>query len=726
MDDGRVTLHQDLRWCFRQLAQLQGVSIDRVGLEKALKKLESDPDLAAKVKALAGRIGWLEGMPLERLDVVNLPILAQHRDGRWGLVIKQTPDNQWVLSHADGRRECLADELLVRMALKPRVVRSVNEHRFRAALKKGLGQYAGVFKEALFASFFINALTAVVSFFSMLVYDKVIPTKGFESLIVLFSGALLLILIEWGMKIARAHIMEHAATGLDVQLARDLFARLLGVRLDQMPQSVGSLASQLRGYEQVRGFCTAATFFTVVDIPFAFIFVFLIIQIGTPLVALVPVVMLILALAYGLWAKRRLEDQIKSSVEDGNKKTGVLVEAVEAAETIKATAAGWQFLHRWMELTSNTVRSDLRVRRISEHLSYFVATLQQVGYTSLVVVGALAVFEGEMTMGALIACSILGGRVMGAVLQLPNLLGQYSHAKAAIENIERLYEREQDYSGVSRPIVPGYIKGQFDLEAVTFGYSEDAPTAVRVPRLSIKPGERVGVIGPIGSGKSTLVRMLAGLYKPSRGRVLIDGVDIAHVSRAVLAEHCGYLAQDFRLIEGTLRSNLLIGIPDPGDAVLHQAITATGLAKMVTDHPKGLDMPIQEGGRGMSRGQRQLVSFTRVMLSAPSVLLLDEPTASMDDATERRCMALLSREESKVKSPTVVLVTHKMTMLALVDRLIVMVDGAVVMDGPKNEVLKNLAQRQPSLATTSSTAEPQEGSSGGSPSDFSPARLDSQ
>ena len=293
-------------------------------------------------------------------------------------------------------------------------------------------------------------------------------------------------------------------------------------------------------------------------------------------------------------------------------------------------------------------------------------------------------------MGALIACSILSGRILAPVMALPGLLVQHSHAVAAQEGLERLYTLESDNHGIAHPLVPTHIKGHYQLADVEFAYGQNPPVIV-VPKLEIKPGERIAVVGPIGAGKSTLLRMLSGLYHPQKGSIRIDGLELGHVSRQLLSQKIGYLQQDHRLFQGTLRENLLIGLPDPGDEVLFAAMARTGMDRIVGSHPMGLERPIMEGGKGLSNGQKQLVAFTRLILCQPDILLLDEPTATMDDMQERQCMAVLAEEANAGK--TLVIVTHKPGTLALVNRIIVVAGSAIVMDGPRDAVLQQLQQR---------------------------------
>jgi ATP-binding cassette subfamily C protein LapB len=342
-----------------------------------------------------------------------------------------------------------------------------------------------------------------------------------------------------------------------------------------------------------------------------------------------------------------------------------------------------------LDVVEESTKHELVNRSISEKSGYFAAVFQQASYVGLVAAGAYFAAEGSLTMGSLIACSILSGRALAPIAQIPGLMTQWAHAKAALEGLEKVYALEVDNHGVDRPLLPENIRGHYVFERVRFAYP-GAPQALSIANMQIHAGEKIGVVGPIGSGKSTLLRLLTGMYQANEGRILLDSLDIDQISRSVLADKIGYLQQEHRLFNGTLRQNLLIGIPDPGDQIIRDAAAKTGLLAAITNHPKGLELMISEGGKGLSGGQRQLVALTRLLLSNPSIWLLDEPTASMDEQTEHRCLNLL-RETIKTED-TLVLVTHKPILLSMVNRLIVVKDHQIIIDGPRDDVIDKLKE----------------------------------
>ena len=695
-------LTQTLADAIRHLLSQQGYPIDNVRLQDVIARHDglSANNKGQAINELGGVIGVLKDVGinntpeiLEQPDAAFLPLLAYRADLGWGVIDGQTPQGSWNFRQEKSNTHTRVNELTLILRL-----RLTDEHiqkrkaTFADLLKSDLGNYKGVLFEAILATFLINMLALAVSLFSMQVYDRVIPTRSEYTLIILASGVFLVILFEAFMKFSRSRIMDKVVVGLDQYLSREVFQRLLKVRIDQMPGSVGSMAAQLRGYEQVRSFFTASTLFGLVDLPMTIIFITLMAIIGSPLVAIVPVIAAVIAVTMGLSARKRINAIAAEGATASYYKTGLLVEAVEGVETIKAGAGSWKFLSRWLDVMNITIKNDLDMKHTNDNLTYFTQMLQQISYVGIVIVGSFVVISGDMTMGGLIACSILGGRVLAPVMMLPSLLVQYSHAKAAKLNIESLFALEQDNHGVAYPLSPSRIKGFYQCDGLVFNYQDNDRPAIDIKRLTIRPGERIAILGPIGSGKSTLLKVLAGLYAPTKGRILLDGLDIHQISRETLSERLGYLQQDHRLFQGTLRENLLIGMPAPDDDLMQEVLMKTGLINLVSSHSSGLELPISEGGRGLSGGQKQLVAFTRLLLSKPNVFLLDEPTASMDNRQEQRCIQVLKHELTE--GQTFIVSTHKMALLELVDRIIIMDNQRIVMDGPKQAVLDKLGKNE--------------------------------
>ena len=715
-----MTPVQQFSWAMQRLAQMQGGSMDMLSLNATASMLEQSASPLQMLPLICQRMGLESPKMVKHPDQVHLPMLAYTPEVGWGVVVDRNARGQWVVMTPKGGKpveEAALKNATAILRLGPKVDLGFGFNFFKQKSEKltffshvqdALHLYRHELIEACLASAFIGFLALATSLFSMQVYDRVIPTRSEYTLVILSLGVLLSILIELAMKYARSHIMDYVIVGLDNRLSREIFNRLLLLRVDQIPASVGSLAGQMRGYEQVRGFYTASTLFTLIDLPLALVFLVVIMLIASPWVAVVPLVFGCVALGIGFSIRKKIMSQAKVGAALNNMKTGLLVEAVEGIETIKAGSGGWKFLSRWIGVNGNTIDSDLKMRSATESVGYLSATVQQLSYAGLVVAGSLVVMQGHMTMGALIASSILSGRILAPIMAIPGLLVQHAHAQAALEGLEKLYTLKTDHHGTDRPLVPSQIQGHFALQDIKFAYGDNPPALV-IPKLEIQPQERIAVLGPIGAGKSTLLRLLSGLYHPQEGRVLLDNLDLAHISRQVVSQYVGYLQQDHRLFQGTLRENLLIGFPDPGDDALLNAMRRTGMDRFVASHPKGLDRAIMEGGKGLSGGQKQLVAFTRLVLCSPSVMLLDEPTATMDDEQERRCLQVLAQEAQAGKS--MVIVTHKPSVLPLVSRIIVIAGNNIVMDGPRDTVLQQLQK----MNSSPKAAEPQNQAAEGTP-----------
>jgi len=712
-----------------QIARMQSKSIDRLRLHQAITESKTDFAPLASLpvedemtisdttqvwqKVLREVLiqTGLEGMEVhDSPDAARMPALSWLPGVGWAVIRNLTSDKKWLLDVQGVPRTIPADKPLPCV----RFIYSEEEDEGKRKpaekmIRKEFLKLKSTFVDSCIAGVLINLIALATSLYSMQVYDRVIPTQGYSTLGVLTLGVAITLVFDIVIKFARSSLIENAITQMDSSLSRQIFARFLNVRLDQLPGSVGSLSAQLRGYETIRGFLSASTFYLFVDAPFGLFFIFMIGLVGTPYVALVPLVFLVTSLAFGFAMRAKIDSLAAKGIDAGNKKTGILVEAIDGAETIKAGGGSWNALSKWIDINNQALTHDMEMRSISEKSNYLSAMLQQISYIGLIAVGAYFAAEGHMTMGALIACSILSGRAMSPVTQIPGLMVQAANAKVSLRNLEQIFALESDNHGIERPLLPEKIQGQYQLERIRYAYP-NSPKALVVQNLVIQAGEKVGVIGPVGAGKSTLLRVLAGMYQTGEGRILLDGLDINQISRQFLSERIGYLQQDHRLFSGTLRENLLIGIPDPGDAILRKLAEQTGLLNVISNHPKGLDLMIVEGGKGLSGGQRQLVAFTRLLLSRPNVWLLDEPTSSMDSSTEQRALANLQAYIQP--SDTLVLVTHKPQLLAITNRLIVIAQHQIVMDGPRDEILKSLStpnEAQSQQASAQSPTQPSQG-----------------
>jgi len=651
------------------------------------------------LNALCERAGWAPPIELDKRPRADeFPLLVHTESQGWQIA------GQWE-NHRDIRvvnehgvsllpysEECAFFDVVL-----PDPVRKNETPSAASIFWKSIGARKGVFASAAIATIVANIITLATSLYSMQVYDRVIPLSGYSTLWVLTVGVVLALMIDFALRTTRALMIEREAADIDTEVSEFFFARSQAVRLDARPPGVGTMAAQLRGLEQVRNLMSSGSLFLVADLPFALFFILVIAALGGPIV-LIPLISFPVALGLACLFAWLIRNDTNKAQVSGNRKNGLLVESLDAAETVKANRGGWFMLGRWNRLMDEVHYYEDPVKRWSSAAGSIFSTLQQVAYVALIAFGAVQVTLGHMTMGALIASAIIAGRVNGPlVTMLPNFIVQWGYARSSLKALDGILQLPLDEPAGVVSLRPERLSGPLRLDQVKFAYP-GARDAIDVSKLEIGEGERVGIIGGVGSGKSTLLRLLAGLYAPQHGRVLIGGLDMSQVATDVLRRHIGYLPQDFRLVNGTLRDNLLLGLSIPDDDVLMDAATRSGLATMIASHPRGLDLPIAEGGRGLSGGQRAMTGLTRLLLAEPNLLLLDEPTANLDQATETAVLeAILEQLDER---STLVLVTHKLQLLSLVQRVIVMAGGQVILDGPTADVIARLQPKRQARVTS--------------------------
>jgi ATP-binding cassette subfamily C protein LapB len=694
---------KSLLYTLARLAQLQSEAVDRIALHEATQAADGQ-NPHTQLDTVCRHLQVKPAKWLKSADASAVPALLHHPERGWGLLRGLNSQGKWVGEWPDAEAQKWNEVLLTPLTLQDCQIARLRLLKPYAAskspvlrlVKEELLANKKMLLDAALGGIVINLIALATSFYSMQVYDRVVPTGASQTLLVLTLGVLFATLFDLVAKRVRSGLYERLIDEVDQRLSRAVYMRFLAIRLDQLPSSLGALAAQMRGYESVRAFLTTLTSQLMVDAPFALLFMVLIGMISG-ILALIPAAFFVLWVAIGLYYRNRVEAFARKATNAGNRKTGLLVEAVEGAETIKSGQGGWRMLSQWMRTTDEARDYEMQTRAIQEHAQHLMGSFQQISYILMVATGALLVSKGELTMGSLIACSILSGRVLSPAGMIPNQLVQWANTKAALIGLDRLWALQDDHHGIAQPLVPASVQGRYRFEEVSSAYGGNK--ALEIKSLHIQAGEKIGVIGPIGGGKTTLLRLLSGMYKPQGGRILLDDMELAHISKPVLAEKIGYLQQDGRLFAGTLRDNLVLGMLDPGDSAILEAAKRTGLlGAVITVHPKGLQQEIFEGGTGLSGGQRQLVNLTRVFLRQPAIWLLDEPTASMDRNLEMQVMQALKASLSN--QDTLVLVTHKGELLELVDRLIVIANHQVVMDGPKQQVLARL-QNPPSQAAAS-------------------------
>ena len=695
-----------LLYTLARLAQLQSEVIDRNALHEAVQSVQAKDraqsksvhtDPRAQILTVTQHLMIKPARWFSTPDASAMPALMHHDTHGWGLIRGLNAQGQWICERFDPSSQKWVELTLsqwqgssIAQLRLSKPYEASNSPVFRL-VRDELLAHKKILLEAAVGGVVINTIALATSFYSMQVYDRVVPTGATQTLLVLTLGVAMATLFELVAKHLRANLYEKLINAVDQRLSRVIFMRFLAIRLDQLPNSVGALAAQMRGYESVRSFLTTVTTHVLVDAPFALLFLGIIGLISGWLM-LIPMAFFLLSLGVGIYYRKQVVVLAGKGTAAANLKTGLLVETIEGAETIKSGQGGWRMLSRWMKNTDEARGYEQQTRKIQEHAQHLMATFQQISYFLLVACGALLITKGELTMGGLIACSILSGRVLTPVGMIPNQLVQWANTKAGLQGLDRLWALEDDHHGCEHPLLPSVIDGNYRFENVISHYSGNK--ALDIEQLSLRAGDKIGVLGPIGGGKTTLLRLLSGMYKPQAGRILLDDMALSYISKPLLADHVGYLQQDGRLFAGTVRENLVLGMVDPGDSAILAAAKITGLLDaVIAPHPKGLQQEISEGGNGLSGGQRQLVNMTRVFLRQPSVWLLDEPTASLDRNTEIHLITAL--KQTLKAQDTLVLVTHKPEMLEVVDRIIVINHHQIIMDGPKHQVLARLQTPSP-------------------------------
>jgi ATP-binding cassette subfamily C protein LapB len=543
------------------------------------------------------------------------------------------------------------------------------------------------------AAALINILALASPLFIMNVYDRVLPNKALPTLWVLAAGIGLAIFFDFLLKSLRGWLIDSAGRRADVLLAGRIFEQVMSIKLSSRPSTTGSFASQLKDFEAVREFFTSGTLATITDVAFFGLFLFVIFQIGGP-IAFVPAAGALIVLLTGLIMHVPLRLAAAKTQTETSFRHSLLVEAIGALETIKTIRAEGYLQRVWERLVGKTSRTLEKTRRIQASIMNVTTSIQQLVSVGVVITGVYLFSDGEVSMGAIIACVILSGRCVAPFGQFATLVARSQQSFAALKTLNGLMrlenERPEGKNYVSQPIKDGLI----EFKNVEFTYPAAPNPAIDGLSMTIKPGEKVGIIGKIGSGKTTIGRLLCGLYDAQEGSILIDGIDIRQYHPHELRRSIGFVGQDADLFFGTLRNNLVMGVPGATDEEMVAACKITGVDDFVTRHPSGFDMQVGERGNQLSGGQKHAVSLARIILLNPQTIFLDEPSGSMDLASEK--VLLNHLKNLKRDGQTLIVSTHRYSMLELVDRLVVLSNGKIALDGPKEKVLealkKNAAQ----------------------------------
>ncbi|OEF21551.1 ABC transporter [Vibrio splendidus 5S-101] len=566
----------------------------------------------------------------------------------------------------------------------PEVLKTRKGHWFWSTIWES----KNIYRDVLIASILINIFAIAAPMFTRLVYDKVVPNLAFETLWVLASGIFVVFLFDLLLKLMRSYFIDVAGKKSDILISSKLFSKVLGIRMEAKPASVGAFAKNLQEFESIREFFTSATIGSLIDLPFALMFLALIWLMAGNLV-FVPVVGVVILIIYALLIQGPLRRTIEEGSRLASQKYANLIESLAGLETVKLFSAQSQFQFRWEEAVAHMANWNIKSRRITDSIQNTAGFVQQSTNVGMIIFGVYLIAEGELTMGGLIAATMLSGRAIGPLVQLSLLSTRYNQAKSSMTLIEQVMsmpdEQEEGKRYIHRPIIQGHIT----LDKVTFHYPDSPVASIRDLTLNIKPGEKVAIIGRIGSGKTTLERLIMGLYKPTEGHVRIDDTDMEQLHHVDVRRNIGCVPQDSNLFYGSVRDNITLGRPLVDDRDVMDAANRAGVTAFTQQDPAGLERQVGEGGALLSGGQRQSIAIARAFLGRPPVLLMDEPTSAMDNRSE---MHIKHQLNQLLPSETLILITHKTSMLDIVDRVIVMERGSIIADGPKAQVLSDLKQ----------------------------------
>ncbi|SQH74003.1 Toxin secretion ATP-binding protein [Shewanella benthica] len=658
------------------------------------------PDLVPQAAGRAGLTAKLTRKGLDQVSPIFLPCILLLKDKKACLLreidfdkdkaVIQLPETggEQVLSIEELEAIYVGYLFLVKQQYRGDMGFDVHQHDTSSHwLLQTLKDSAPIYRDALIASVLVNIFALVSPLFIMNVYDKVVPNLAFSSLWVLAIGAGIAYVFDLIMRQLRAYLIDVAGKKVDIIVSSRLFAKAIGIPLEKRAPSVGGMAKQLGEFDSIREILTSATITTLVDLPFA-IFFMLIIYVVAGDLAIIPLIGSIIIIGYTLIVQPKLKAAIEESNKFSSLKHGHLIESLASLESIKSSGAEGLVQKSWQQMIGHTANWQLKSKKISTSVTNLANFTVQISVVCVVILGVYRVADNAISMGGIIAAVILSSRAISPLAQLAGLMTRGNHTASALRQLNEIMAQEDEFENKGHLVSRQRLEGQIDADHISFSYPGSEKPILHTMSLNIKPGERIAIIGRNGSGKSTLAKILVGLYQPTKGSLRYDGLDSAQIHPTDLRRNFGYLPQDITLFHGTIRDNILFGTRQVSEHQLIRAVQLSGINLFTDLETEGLDQQVGEGGQSLSRGQRQTVALARATLNDPPVLLMDEPTASLDARAEKqfiRAMQNVSRDR------TLLIITHKMHLLKLVDRIIVLDRGHVIADGPKDEVLDKLS-----------------------------------
>jgi ATP-binding cassette subfamily C protein LapB len=682
------------------LCRLHGCAASRTSLSSGLPLAQQrlSADLLPRAAARAGLQGRVLARELDAISALNLPVLLLLDDGRSAVLQRWGEDGRALIlpCEAGGGEQWIEREALAQaytghaLFARPRHtlenLRSPLLPRVDAWFRDTLRHSRWLYGDALLASLLINLLGLMVPLFVMQTYDRVVPNQALSTLWMLVAGLFIGTAFELVLRMVRAHLLDQAGKKTDLILSATLFERITGMAMKAKPATIGGFAQSIHDFQGLREFLTAVTLTSIIDLPFVALMLLVIGLLGGWLV-LIPLIAFPLAVGFALLIQARLRDTVQKSLSLGAVRQALLIETLGGLETLKACGAESERQYQWEHTNGAIARLDAHARNLSSLASNGTLFIQQFCGMATIVAGVYSIIAGNLSVGALVASYMLGSRVLAPLGQIAGLITRYQQAQLTMRSTDALMALPQERQTEQQALEHTTLKGGLALSHVSFRYPGQTSPALQDVNLTIKPGERIGIIGRSGSGKSTLGRLLMGFHHPDEGQVLLDNLDLRQLDIADLRSQLGYVAHDLPLLAGSLRDNLILGARHVSDARMLEVAELTGVSELARQHPHGFDRPVGERGQLLSGGQRQAVLLARALLLEPPILILDEPTSHMDNSSEEQ---LRQRLSTWVPGKTLLLVTHRTSMLNLVDRLLVLDNGKIVADGPKDAVIDAL------------------------------------
>lgn len=677
-----------------------GASVDSVALLDGLPIVgEHVPQelYSRAVERFGYTITW---KPIRRFKKAKLPCCVLMKDGRYDVIVGVTDDGYQVLNNDGSRTVSLVPIKQLHKAfsgktfnLRPKMELLQSRHSVEAS--KGHWFWSRIFLRKLrvidiiLASLFANLIAVAVSLFALQVYDRVIPGQSEATLWVLVGGAAIAVLFEALIRFSRAKLIDQTGKEAELKITQELFGKLLGMRMEKRPAHPGSLVHMIREFGSVREFFTTASIGVVADLPFVFIFLAVIYGIAGSIVWII-VVGALLTIIPSLLLQGKMARLSKETLGGMASASRLLTETAYGLETVKLTQAAPRFQKNWEEITILNAVKTTEQRELSAFLTFWAAAMQQCTYLAAVVGGVYMVFNGEFTVGSIIAISILSTRTLSPITQLAGVMSRWQNMKASLDALEAVMGSEQERAPKVSYLRRVKMQGNIEIKKANYSHPGDKTPSLQIEALTLEAGTRLAILGENGSGKSTLLRILSGLYYPSEGEMTVDGLDIHQIDPVDLRRNIGLLPQETQVHRGSVRDNLTASGQVFSDDTLLEALEFAGLGKFIKKHARGLDLEIIDGGDGLSIGQRQSLGLARLYLQDPAVVLLDEPTAALDQNLEQ---GVVARLDKWLGGRTCVIATHRMPILTIVSRIIVMQNGQIAIDGPREEVLKRLTTR---------------------------------